>query len=594
MRSFAAEPHHDGSARFVVAPPTGYGDVVTVFLLEPVVAAQAAEHVVARCVDEGDAHYVEGRVDRTDPDGRWWRFDLPYASPTFSYRFELHGGAAVRYVNGEGSSSYEPTDHADFRLRHEVGAPDWARDAVLYQIFIDRFCRSTSAPEADRPLARWDDPVVTEWPASEVQFYGGDLVGIEERIDHLERLGVTALALTPFFPASGSHRYGAMAFDRVDPLLGGEVALRRLVTALRNRGMRCIGDLTLNHCGSGHEWFRTALRDPDSAEAGMFRFASHPLRYAAFHDIPGLPKFDYTAAETHERMYASHQAVARRWLREPYALDGWRVDVAGMVGRLGADDDNHAIARAFLRSVREERPDAVVFAEILPDPALDVRTGGWPGALLDAGFASPVRQWCAEGSAMSGLDLYHGLRAFAAAMPWQSLINSVGFVGSHDTSRLRSVTGDRDRAEIAQFLLATFPAIPMLYAGDELGVRGDTPDAGRVPMPWPGTGLPADLDMLARMTELLALRRETRALAYGGFRWLAASTNALAYERADGDERVLCIAGRTVHDVRVLLPAEPTSAEPLLANVPALTIENGAASCSFDDGAFFGAWRLEA
>ena len=119
---------------------------------------------------------------------------------------------------------------------------------MVYQIFPDRFARSAAA--ADRPLpdwaipCDWDTPVAVSRPETPYQFYGGDLDGIIERLDHIAGLGANTVYLTPVFPARSNHRYDAAAFDRVDPLLGGDEALRRLADAVRARGWRLIGDLT--------------------------------------------------------------------------------------------------------------------------------------------------------------------------------------------------------------------------------------------------------------------------------------------------------------------------------------------------------------
>lgn len=590
-------PHHDGSERFVAREGAEPGAPATVFLVEP--PEWQASSMTVRYTHDGDALYRAGEVDRVDGEGRWWRFDLP-SSAGLSYRFQWEGpGGGRTHLNGEGLHDVEPTDAADYRFRTIPPAPLWAREAVAYYVFLDRFWREGPAPgPADRPLSAWTDPVLDEYPANVQQFYGGDLDGVRTRLDHVDDLGARLLVLSPFFAAPESHRYCASSFDRVDPLLGGDEALARLVAAAHERGLRCLGDLTLNHCGSTHEWFRRAVASASSPEAQLFTFVDHPHRYVAYKGVPSLPKLNYASRETHARMYAGEGAPLRRWLRPPYSLDGWRFDVAAMVGRQGGLDVNGEVARGVRQALEAERDDAFHVAEILHDPAPDLCSDRWTGSLLDAGFQSPVRTFCTPvepdrpGARLSGDQLHRSLRRFAAALPWDALVGSVGFVGSHDLPRIRSVVGSREAALLAHFLLLTFPGIPMIYAGDELGVEGATADTGRAPLPWPGTGLPADRTMLHETAALVGLRRSSPALTHGGFRWLAATDDLLAYERCSPRQRVVCVAARRAERQRFALAVATSGAEPLLTRGTSLDVADATATCeaSLDHG--YGAWVL--
>ena len=158
----------------------------------------------------------------------------------------------------------------------------------MYQVFPDRFARSAAADERPTPewaiAAEWGDPVDPVMPARSQQFYGGDLDGVTEKLDHLVSLGVDLLYLTPVFPAASNHRYDAASFDRVDPLLGGDEAYIRLIEAAHARGIRVIGDLTSNHSGDTHEWFTAAYGHPGAAGAGVLLLhgcRQHPVRLMA-------------------------------------------------------------------------------------------------------------------------------------------------------------------------------------------------------------------------------------------------------------------------------------------------------------------------
>jgi alpha-glucosidase len=164
----------------------------------------------------------------------------------------------------------------------------------MYQVFPDRFARSAQAAARPTPEwaipAAWNEPVDPVMPGRSQQFYGGDLDGVIDKLDHLESLGVNLLYLTPVFPAASNHRYDASSFDRVDPLLGGDDALARLVDAAHARGIRVIGDLTSNHSGDRHEWFQAALGHPGAPEEEFYYFTDDAnTEYVSWIVYPSLP-----------------------------------------------------------------------------------------------------------------------------------------------------------------------------------------------------------------------------------------------------------------------------------------------------------------
>ncbi len=280
MASPLLSPHHDGSELYVSNPRPALGDTVTVFVRVPHGAGVSTVHL--RSVCDGEPEFVAAKVDREDERETWWRADIDVHNPVMRYRFLLDGGTArYRWLNGEGIITHDPLDATDFRLSAHDPPPEWAADAVFYQVFPDRFAASAERPEPPGWAlpGGWDDPIRPVHADAMCQLYGGDLIGLRERLDHLEQLGVTAVYLTPFFPAESNHRYNASSFADVDPLLGGNEALIALLEALHERGMRFIGDFTPNHCGSTHPWFLAAQQDPIGVEAGFFSFHDHPRGY---------------------------------------------------------------------------------------------------------------------------------------------------------------------------------------------------------------------------------------------------------------------------------------------------------------------------
>src|SRR5664279_3475628 len=251
----------------------------------------------------------------------------------------------------------------------------------MYQVFPDRFARSAAADTHPAPewaiASQWDEPVDPVLPGRSQQFYGGDLDGITEHLDHLLSLGVTMLYLTPVFPARSNHRYDASSFVDVDELLGGREALIRLVGEAHARGLKVIGDLTTNHSGDAHEWFQAALGKPDAPEGDFYYFTNDEhTEYVGWLGTPTLPKFNWNSHELRRRFIEGDDSVVAHWLKAPYNFDGWRVDVANMTGRMGAEDLNEEVRQIIRRTMEDVNPDTVLLAESTNDAASDLQGDG--------------------------------------------------------------------------------------------------------------------------------------------------------------------------------------------------------------------------
>lgn len=572
VETWLAHPHHDGSALYVSNLTPRLGDTVTVWLRVP--AEMPLDHVHVRITPDGEGRYVQAVVDtgRTDRLDTWWRADLRCHNPVTSYRFILAGGpTGYAWLNGTGLHLRDIPDAGDFRLvAHPAPPPEWALDAVVYQIFPDRFAKSSrsvlagkkanAVPEWAVP-ARWTDPIHAV-PGSDVmarQLYGGDLDGITEHLDHVVELGATVVYLTPFFPARSNHRYDASTFASVDPVLGGDAALRRLCDASHERGLKVMGDFTTNHTGASHEWFLAAQASTTAPERDFY-FWEDDGSYISWLGVPSLPKLNYDSNELRRRVFDDDEGVVRKWLGPAAGLDGWRVDVANMTGRQGKQDHNHEVAALMRDAMADVRPDALLVGEHVHDYSLDVPGDGWHGVMNYAGFTRPVWTWLADpadapdflGSPvivprLGGAAVVETIRDFTSHLSWQALTHSFNLVGSHDTSRLRSLVGHDPRlVEVAAGLLLTLPSVPMITYGDEIGMEGAFGEDGRRPMPWDRRRW--DHDVLGLYRALIAARRGSVALRRGGLRWVYAAADVLVYLRESAEEVALVHVARAAHD----------------------------------------------
>ncbi|MFT3943290.1 MAG: glycoside hydrolase family 13 protein [Ancrocorticia sp.] len=601
------QPHHDGSALYVPKAPAYVGDTAIVRLRVPAGAEVSAvsvrivedgEHLFVKAVPEvvssevpegttTDSVRVDGTGDGVAAGGAtsssnsvsehdtWWRAELPCPNRVLHYRFLLDGGpTGVRWLNAAGLWHRDVPDQSDFKLTTFGDAPEWVKGAVVYQIFPDRFATTgryrEPAPEWANVM-EWDDQVDGRGGKSAFQFFGGDLDGVREHLDHLKGLGVNVIYLTPFFPAGSCHRYDATTFMAVDPLLGGDAAFERLIEAAHQSGMRVMGDLTTNHTGNTHEWFRAAEADPSSDEHGFYLWEEDGT-YGSWWGIPSLPKLNYDDEHLRERMFTDENSVVRSWLRK--GMDGWRIDVANMSGRYRAQDVNHDVARLTREAAVAERSDALVVAEHVHDYTPDLQGDGWHGVMNYSGFTKAVWTWLltpADGAEFLGapvvvpsLDaglVVDTIRDFTSRVPWQNLVASFNLLGSHDTSRpLTMFGGNKELLGVAIGLLMTMPSVPMVTYGDEIGMEGKFGEDGRRPMPWGNDELWHG-DLFSVYHDLIAVRHGSEALSSGGLRWVYAEDDAIMFLRESVSETVLVHCARSAHEPIVLASALLPGAE---------------------------------
>jgi neopullulanase len=450
--------------------------------------------------------------------------------------------------------------------RRMPDTPAWVRDAVFYQVFPDRFASSDRVVKPG-PLEPWDAP------PTNYGFKGGDLLGIAEHLDHIESLGVNALYLTPVFQSASNHRYHTYDYLAVDPLLGGDAALRELLDRAHARGIRVVLDGVFNHTGRGfwpfhhvletgagspyRHWFHfdqeglDAARPVDAYPAAHLRsgVAEDQPRpgeieggggsrgrfgYEAWWDMPALPKLNVAEPAVREYLWG----VAEHWLR--FGIDGWRLDVPGEI-------QDRSFWAEFRRRCRAINPEAYLVGEIW-QVAPDWVSGDRFDALMNYPLAESVIGFVGGQSLneallhahheygrvarLDGAQFAAHLGDILGAYAPETTAVQLNLLGSHDTPRILSVLGnDREAFELAVLLQATLPGAPCVYYGDEVGVEGGIDPDSRRSFPWDEGCW--DHDLLGAMREAFALRRSEPALRADGVEVMATAASAIVFRRRD-------------------------------------------------------------
>jgi len=553
--------HHDGSARYVSNLYPALGETIQIRLRTA--PGAPIQRVLIRTTPDGEQHFADLAPQPPTRVCQWWSMMLPATMPIVNYRFVLLTTDGLLHFNGTGLHHYAPTDHHDFRIVANYHAPQWVTRSVFYQIFPDRFADGDATNNVGNhewqyfgqptTARQWDEPPSHTNASGE--FYGGDLQGIRERLPYLAQLGVNALYLNPIFTAPSVHRYDVASYDQVDPHLGGNEALAELRHALDAHNMRLMLDIVPNHCGVQHPWFRAAQADPHSND--FFIWEHHPDRYVSWLGVRSLPKLNYESHTLRRLMYAAPNSVMRRWLQPPYRIDGWRVDVANMLGQHGATQLNSEVARGIRAAVKEEQPDGYLLSEHFFDATALLQGDQYDGNMNYRGFTVPLWDW------LAGQRLRHGgfgeeiapsmplptdaivaaWNDFRAAIPWVIAQQQFNLVDSHDTARIGSLVGGNERLQrLAVVLQLTYPGVPCVLYGDEIGLLGDASLSTRRTMPWNEDQW--NHGLLAFYRQLIALRRESEALAVSGFQILHADDDTVAYLRDTEHEQIIMVGYR--------------------------------------------------
>ena len=437
-----------------------------------------------------------------------------------------------------------------------VDTPAWVRDAVFYQIFPDRFASSERVIKPGT-LEPWDSEPTTHG------FKGGDLLGIVERLPYLADLGVNALYLTPIFKSASNHRYHTFDYFAVDPMLGGDAALRELLDRAHERGMRVVLDGVFNHTGRGFWPFHHILetggaaspyRDwfhlDDDVLVGHRVMTPYPpldaatgasLGYQAWWGLPALPKLNTDHPPTREYLLS----VAEHWLR--FGIDGWRLDVP-------AEIDDEAFWQEFRTRCKAIQPDAYLVGELwemapewlrgdrfdalMDYPLAEAILGFVGGTRLDMDVVSAHDEYALHIRPMDGASFARRLMELLGAYDPDVVAVLLNLIGSHDAPRALTVmSGDRRALKLATLLQATLPGAPCIYYGDEIGMTGRNDPANRGAFPWDEARWDADLRRYVQA--VLHLRSRLPVLRHGSTAILGTAGAALAYERRLDDHRVV-------------------------------------------------------
>ena len=427
----------DETKQYLMPPEAETGDMVTVRF------RSGKDDLDAVFLISGELRI---RMNKVGSEGCFDFYEVPVTvgKTTMRYGFELFKGEKRIFYNRLGVTQ---TLHEalNFSLVPGFKTPAWAKGAVMYQIFVDRFCNGDPSNDVEdgeycyikQPVERVKDWYAYPKARDIGSFYGGDLQGILDKLDYLVDLGVEVIYMNPIFVSPSNHKYDCQDYEYVDPHYtvikkdGGQVLgdslenchatkyiqrvtdrenleasnafFARFVEEVHRRGLKIILDGVFNHCGSFHKWMdRDRLYEQNGGyEAGAYVSEESPYRdffrfdredgwpcndsYQGWWNHKTLPKLAY---ENSEELYRYILGIAKKWLTPPYCVDGWRLDVAADLGN--SAEFNHMFWRDFRRAVKEVNPEAVIYAEHYGDVRPWMKGDEWDSVMNYDAFMEPL------------------------------------------------------------------------------------------------------------------------------------------------------------------------------------------------------------
>ncbi len=587
MEQWLESVYSDGTECFVSNPQPALYETVTIRIR--MYEDAPVRHVLLRTIPNGAEHLTEMTEEKRENGLVYYAVPLKITENRMQYQFYLVCDSVIYYYTQKEITTYIPDHTYDFVLLADYTQPAWVKGSVFYQIFPERFCNGNpdwSVKNGEYQMnghdtiqMNWEDRPLQYEQGFCMDFFGGDLEGVRQKISYLKKLGVTAVYLNPIFEAPSVHKYDCIDYFHVDPHFGGDEALEQLSAELHANGMKLILDISINHTGTAHRWFNRdglyfdksegAYNNPDSKERGYYFFEPGTNKYLGWFDVPDLPVLNYTSDALREIIYRGEDSVLKKWLKAPYSIDGWRFDVADVFARNNEFQLAHELWPEIQKSIREENPQAYILAEDWGDCAGYLQGHEWDSPMNYYGCGRVIRQFLGEQDLfnmrneflrevpykMTAEDVQARVMEHLSKLPYVMWENQFNLIDSHDVSRVHNdpnVNPEEYRGGvILQFMLIGAPSI---YYGDEAAVDGwiENNEGCRFPMPWSKDIEATDAYQLYHT--LAHLKTEQKALSKGGMKFLYARDYIVSLARFYEQEAYIAVTSVNTEDREIILP----------------------------------------
>lgn len=470
------------------------------------------------------------------------------------YYFEINDGNETLYYYSDFFSDILVDDRSEYYqlpFNHRadiVTPPEWAKNAIIYNIFPDSFATSKRniACKGDEKIYTYEDRPGHIFVTDNATKYcttgdgkglivksklGGTLKGIRENVDYLKELGINAIYINPIFVAGEYHKYDLIDYFHIDPCFGSNEEFKKMVKTYHDNGIKVIIDGVFNHCGWRFFAFEDVIKNGEKSQyKDWFYNLNFPIvRPDNWEDYPNYECFGYerlmpklnTANEEVKKYFCE---VGKYWVRE-FDIDGWRLDVASEI------DDS--FWREFYKGVKSIKSDGILIGEVWES------ANHWlDGKIFDSAMNYDFRKHCRRFFAEETIDAEEfNSRVTNMLMRYrkQTVYAQLNILDSHDVSRFFSICGENlMKYKMAVVFQMCFPGMPTIFYGDELGVSGIKENEYRSPMPWGKKTTLFDF-----YKEMIEIRKNNIELTAGEFRTILVKNKLYAFERSYKNETIL-------------------------------------------------------
>lgn len=576
----------------------------------------------------------------------FWEITLPNdAADNLWYRFIITDGSKTVYYadntaaldGGLGTTSNTPVDNSYALMVYEpeFSTPSWAKNAVIYQIFPDRFRNGRADNDPKTGQVRYDDPVLKlQWsilpegycrayadvsfncpwrfgtppagsPVNESprgrDYYGGDLKGIDQKLDYLVSLGVNTLYINPIFDSASNHGYDTQDYYKIDPYFGTQKDWENLVKHANQHNVRIILDGVYNHMSSDSPFFDRyhrystvgACESLDSPYRSWFTFHNvaagtgtcvgsnglNSATYDSWFGFDSIPVLTKTNAQVQDYFLTGDNSVSKYWLN--MGASGWRLDV------MGDTSFPAGYWQTFRQVVKGVNTNDLIIGELwqkdstllrflrgdLADTTMNYRLRDAVIGLLASG-PFDAKGFADSGDQLSMTEFANRLSSIHEDYPDVVYYSLMNLLGSHDTARLlwlvtpgtytradkefnaANLAAGKKMQKIASLIQFTIPGAPTIYYGDEVSLTGNDDPDNRRTYPWLDLGGKPDMNMFTHYQNLIKLRKQNASLVDGDFRILLAddANEVMAYGRKTTSQAAIILVNRSTSTRVVTVP----------------------------------------
>jgi 4-alpha-glucanotransferase len=509
----------------------------------------------------------------------WYYFIISFEGHNYYY------GNNANKLGGEGTLEDKEPSSYQVTVYYPMNIPTWYRQGIMYQIYVDRFYHVREDKVFPYPRKNfllhvnwYDSPCyikdetgrVTHW-----DFFGGNLLGVIKKLPHLQELGISIIYLNPIFEATSNHKYDTADYQSIDPMYGDEELFERLIIEAKQYGIAIMLDGVFSHTGSDSVYFNRyhtypclgAYQSSESPYYSWYQFKPNSKEYKSWWNVDALPEVDELNPSFQEFILGAENGVIQKWMKK--GISGWRLDVA--------DELPDEFIRKLRQTVKTINPEAILIGEVWEDASNKQSYGKlreyfW-GYELDATMNYPFREVFLHfmlGKINSGLA-HQRIMSLYENYPRENFYGAMNLIGSHDRERILTLLGEAppeqsmpetqkrtyklspearqlalQRLKLISLIQMTFPGVPCVYYGDEVGLEGYSDPYNRGTYPW---GLEDNI-ILDWYKKIIRLRQEYEVLQSGDFSSFYAEPDVYGFSRSWGDEKITVLLNRHTEQER--------------------------------------------